>query len=75
MEGELNSKENKGIIPRIISDIFKVTNKMKDVDLTTRVAYFQIYNEKVDDLLDKTRTNLAISEDKKGTPYVKVILN
>ena len=72
MEGVLKNKEKMGIIPRITKDIFKVTDKMKNVDLNIKVAYFEIYNEKVSDLFDKTRVNLAISEDKKGTPYVRV---
>lgn len=35
------------------------------------MAYFEIYNEKIRDLLDVTRTNLSIHEDKERVPYVK----
>lgn len=35
------------------------------------MSYFEIYNEKIRDLLDITRTNLPIHEDKNRVPYVK----
>lgn len=38
-----------------------------------KVSYFEIYNEKIRDLLDVTKMNLPIHEDKNRVPYVKGI--
>uniref|UniRef100_A0A8C1UGV8 Kinesin-like protein n=1 Tax=Cyprinus carpio TaxID=7962 RepID=A0A8C1UGV8_CYPCA len=35
------------------------------------VSYFEIYMEKIRDLLDVTKTNLSVHEDKNRVPYVK----
>ena len=70
--GELKDKEMKGIIPRIIEDIYEHSKEEKKVSLNVKVAYFEIYNEVIRDLLDKSKTNLPIHEDKFRSPYVKV---
>jgi kinesin family protein 5 len=36
-----------------------------------KIAYFEIYNERIRDLLDVTKTNLTIHEDKNRVPFVK----
>uniref|UniRef100_A0A8C2EXU1 Kinesin-like protein n=1 Tax=Cyprinus carpio TaxID=7962 RepID=A0A8C2EXU1_CYPCA len=38
---------------------------------TMEVSYFEIYMEKIRDLLDVTKTNLSVHEDKNRVPYVK----
>ena len=73
MEGVLGNAEKQGIIPRIVSDIFNHIYNMDDENLEfhIKVSYFEIYNERIRDLLDITRTNLPIHEDKNRVPYVK----
>uniref|UniRef100_A0A8V0ZWC8 Kinesin-like protein n=1 Tax=Gallus gallus TaxID=9031 RepID=A0A8V0ZWC8_CHICK len=38
---------------------------------TMEVSYFEIYLDKIRDLLDMTKTNLSVHEDKNRVPYVK----
>uniref|UniRef100_A0A8C8CSL5 Kinesin-like protein n=1 Tax=Oncorhynchus tshawytscha TaxID=74940 RepID=A0A8C8CSL5_ONCTS len=38
---------------------------------TMEVSYFEVYMDKIRDLLDVTKTNLAVHEDKNKIPYVK----
>uniref|UniRef100_A0A7N6BZ37 Kinesin-like protein n=1 Tax=Anabas testudineus TaxID=64144 RepID=A0A7N6BZ37_ANATE len=38
---------------------------------TMEVSYFEIYMDKIRDLLDVTKTNLSVHEDKNRVPYVK----
>uniref|UniRef100_A0A914Z3P9 Kinesin-like protein n=1 Tax=Panagrolaimus superbus TaxID=310955 RepID=A0A914Z3P9_9BILA len=73
MEGVIGDPEKQGIIPRIINDIFNHIYNMEDTNLEfhIKVSYFEIYNEKIRDLLDYTKTNLPIHEDKNRVPYVK----
>ena len=75
MEGVIGDSALQGIIPRIISDIFNHIYNMDDqdgnVEFHIKVSYFEIYNERIRDLLDVTRTNLPIHEDKNRVPYVK----
>ena len=75
MEGVINDPEKQGIIPRIINDIFNFIYNMEDTNLEfhIKVSYYEIYNEKIRDLLDVTKTNLPIHEDKNRVPYVKGI--
>ncbi|CAK5076942.1 unnamed protein product [Meloidogyne enterolobii] len=62
-----------GIIPRIINDIFNHIFNLDDENLEfhIKVSYFEIYNERIRDLLDVTKTNLTIHEDKNRVPFVK----
>ncbi|KAL3314840.1 Kinesin heavy chain isoform 5C [Cichlidogyrus casuarinus] len=72
MEGVMNDQLMQGIIPRIIRDIFDHIYQM-DVNLEfhIKVSYFEIYLDKIRDLLDVSKTNLAVHEDKDRVPYVK----
>ncbi|KAF7255193.1 hypothetical protein EG68_08214 [Paragonimus skrjabini miyazakii] len=84
MEGRIKDAEHKGIIPRIIEDIFLHIEKMDEnleflikvscVSLTesvVQVSYFELYMEKIKDLLDISKTNLPIHETKDRVAYVK----
>lgn len=72
MEGVFENAELQGIIPRIVADIFDhIFNMDEKLEFQIKVSYFEIYNEKIRDLLDMTKTNLAIHEDKNRVPYVK----
>ncbi|XP_046577202.1 LOW QUALITY PROTEIN: kinesin heavy chain-like [Haliotis rubra] len=72
MEGVLGHSQMQGIIPRIIADIFNYIYGMdENLEFHIKVSYFEIYMDKIRDLLDITKTNLSVHEDKNKTPYVK----
>lgn len=50
MEGEVNSEELKGIIPRAVEDIFgKLENGVGDHSV--KISFMELYNEQLEDLL------------------------
>ncbi|XP_072300096.1 kinesin heavy chain-like [Eucyclogobius newberryi] len=72
MEGVLHDEENMGVIPRIASDIFSHIYSMdQNLEFHIKVSYFEIYLDKIRDLLDVTKTNLSVHEDKNRVPFVK----
>ncbi|KAH6938766.1 hypothetical protein HPB50_012425 [Hyalomma asiaticum] len=73
MEGVLGDSYSQGIIPRIINDIFNHIYSMdENIEFHIKVSYFEIYLDKIRDLLDVTKTNLSVHEDKNRVPFVKV---
>uniref|UniRef100_A0A8C4YJY8 Kinesin family member 5A n=1 Tax=Gopherus evgoodei TaxID=1825980 RepID=A0A8C4YJY8_9SAUR len=72
MEGKLHDPQLMGIIPRIARDIFNHIYAMdENLEFHIKVSYFEIYLDKIRDLLDVTKTNLSVHEDKNRVPYVK----
>uniref|UniRef100_A0A8C5A1D5 Kinesin-like protein n=1 Tax=Gadus morhua TaxID=8049 RepID=A0A8C5A1D5_GADMO len=72
MEGKLHDPHQMGIIPRIAEDIFNHIFAMdENLEFHIKVSYFEIYMDKIRDLLDVTKTNLAVHEDKNRVPFVK----
>nr|XP_026689586.1 kinesin heavy chain isoform X1 [Ciona intestinalis] len=72
MEGVLHDDNLRGIIPRIIDDIFNHIYTMdENLEFHIKISYFEIYLDKVKDLLDVSKTNLSVHEDKNRVPYVK----
>jgi len=72
MEGVMGNPHLQGIIPRIVGDIFSfIYNMDENLEFHIKVSYFEIYMDKIRDLLDVTKTNLAVHEDKNRVPYVK----
>uniref|UniRef100_A0A8B9KV21 Kinesin-like protein n=1 Tax=Astyanax mexicanus TaxID=7994 RepID=A0A8B9KV21_ASTMX len=72
MEGKLHDPNNMGIIPRIADDIFNHIFAMdENLEFHIKVSYFEIYMDKIRDLLDVSKTNLSVHEDKNRVPYVK----
>ncbi|XP_068160472.1 kinesin-1 heavy chain-like isoform X2 [Antennarius striatus] len=72
MEGKLHDPELMGVIPRIVQDIFNYIYSMdENLEFHIKVSYFEVYLDKIRDLLDVTKTNLSVHEDKNRVPYVK----
>ncbi|CAL8343075.1 unnamed protein product [Merluccius merluccius] len=72
MEGLLHDTDSMGIIPRIVQDIFNYIYSMdENLEFHIKVSYFEIYLDKIRDLLDVSKTNLSVHEDKNRVPYVK----
>ena len=61
-----------GIIPRIVQDIFNHIYAMDSMlEFQIKISYFEIYMDKIRDLLDVSKVNLSVREDKNRVPYVK----
>uniref|UniRef100_A0A5K3ES86 Kinesin heavy chain n=1 Tax=Mesocestoides corti TaxID=53468 RepID=A0A5K3ES86_MESCO len=72
MEGVLGDPVLQGIIPRIVHDIFNhIYNMDENLEFHIKVSYFEIYLDKIRDLLDVSKSNLSVHEDKDRVPYVK----
>ncbi|XP_053564167.1 LOW QUALITY PROTEIN: kinesin heavy chain [Bombina bombina] len=72
MEGKLHDPQMMGIIPRIARDIFNYIYSMdENLEFHIKVSYFEIYLDKIRDLLDVSKTNLSVHEDKNRVPFVK----
>ena len=62
----------KGIIPRMVQDIFKkIKEAPDDIEFSIKVSMIEIYNERIRDLLDTKKTNLQIHETKETGIYVQ----
>lgn len=72
MEGVIGNEKLQGIIPRIVQDIFTHIYSMdSSLEFQIKISYFEIYLDKIRDLLDVSKTNLSVHEDKNRVPYVK----
>lgn len=69
MEGDINSDENAGIIPRSVKSIIEKLEAGK-AEYTVRVSYMELYNEVMQDLLvdpnDRSNPELKLCEDLKN---------
>lgn len=53
MEGVIGDQNKQGIIPRIVNDIFNHIYGMEEnLEFHIKVSYFEIYMDKIRDLLD-----------------------
>uniref|UniRef100_A0A3Q1BMN2 Kinesin-like protein n=1 Tax=Amphiprion ocellaris TaxID=80972 RepID=A0A3Q1BMN2_AMPOC len=72
LKGKLHDPDMMGIIPRIVQDIFNYIYSMdENLEFHIKVSYFEIYLDKIKDLLDVSKTNLSVHEDKNRVPFVK----
>lgn len=73
MEGVPSNERMQGIIPRIVQDIFNHIYSMdnSNLEFQIKISYFEIYMDKIRDLLDVSKVNLSVHEDKNRVPYVK----
>lgn len=72
MEGVIGDPVKQGIIPRIVNDIFNHIYTMEmNLEFHIKVSYYEIYMDKIRDLLDVSKVNLSVHEDKNRVPYVK----
>jgi len=72
MEGVIGDAGKQGIIPRIVNDIFNHIYGMEEnLEFHIKVSYFEIYMDKIRDLLDVSKVNLSVHEDKNRVPFVK----
>ena len=63
--------ENRGVIPRMVSFVFdQIHNASVDIEFTVKVSMIEIYMEKIQDLLDRSKTNLKVAEDKQRGIFI-----
>ena len=73
MFGDVNSEENMGIVGRSCNQVFnfiKETKEKNNIDATMKIAMIEIYNEKINDLLNKEGKNLPLREDAETGVYI-----
>lgn len=61
-----------GLIPRLVVALFENIFKCsEDIEFLVKVSYVEIYMERIRDLLDISKDNLAIREDKAKNIYIE----
>ncbi|KAK9468250.1 P-loop containing nucleoside triphosphate hydrolase protein [Lipomyces arxii] len=72
MMGPSIADADRGIIPRIVEQIFaSIMRSPPNIEYTVRVSYMEIYMERIKDLLKSELDNLPIHEEKGKGVYVK----
>ncbi|WEW62043.1 Kinesin heavy chain [Emydomyces testavorans] len=75
MGSDIDDEEGKGIIPRIVEQIFaSIMTSPGNMEYTVRVSYMEIYMERIRDLLLPQNDNLPVHEEKSRGVYVKGLL-
>ena len=75
MGSDIDDEESKGIIPRIVEQIFaSILVSPGNIEYTVRVSYMEIYMERIRDLLQPSNDNLPVHEEKSRGVYVKGLL-
>jgi len=66
MQGpSIDDQQLRGIIPRMNSTIFEgVQNADQNIEFLVKASYIEIYKEKIRDLLDNSKGNLQVREEK-----------
>lgn len=63
-----------GLIPRLVVALFENIYKCsEDIEFLVKVSYVEIYMERIRDLLDISKDNLAIREDKAKNIYIESV--
>ena len=74
IEGEFEKNNNRGIIPRTFEYLFNHIENIEDKDNSInyyiKFAFIEIYNEKINDLLDQNK-KVGIREDKEKGFYLE----
>ncbi|EGS21571.1 kinesin-like protein [Thermochaetoides thermophila DSM 1495] len=75
MGSSIDDEEGKGVIPRIVEQIFaSILSSPANIEYTVRVSYMEIYMERIRDLLAPHNDNLPVHEEKSRGVYVKGLL-
>ena len=66
-----NDPLDQGIIPRIVSQVFKqIELASEDIEFTVKVSMIEIYMERIKDLLNPSKINLQIKQLANGGVFV-----
>jgi kinesin family protein 6/9 len=55
MIGDPSSYKNRGIAPRGVTNVFQAVQEKPEIEFSLAVSYLEIYNDKIYDLLEKSR--------------------
>jgi kinesin family member 5 len=62
---DIYDDSNKGIIPRMVETIFeKILDSEESLEYHIKAGFFEVYNEKIYDLVNIRKTDLKVKEDK-----------
>ena len=76
MFGDVNSEENMGIVSRSCAQVFsymKETKEKDGINTELKVSMIEIYNEQINDLLNKAGKNLQLREDIDQGVYIPTL--
>lgn len=63
---------SKGLLPRILEAVLaQVQSTPSNIDARVKISIVEIYNEKVTDLLDLTKSNLKLRENKNKGVFIE----
>ena len=72
MIGDLHSCEAEGLIPRMLRLIFeKSKEEINHYTSEVSVSMIELYQEKIRDLIDESKNNLNVREDKRKGCYIE----
>jgi hypothetical protein len=73
MQGILEDPDLQGITPRLSRYLFEYidSNKNSNIEFVIKASIIEIYNEKIKDLIDLSKVNLQIREDKVKGIYIE----
>lgn len=68
---DVDNPQLMGIIPRMVMTVFeKIEKSDEHIEFNVKIGYCEIYMEKIRDLLDPTKDNLKVNEDKARGVYI-----
>lgn len=71
MTGDPSNPVLMGITPRMVTTVFDIIdNASENLEFTVKVSFCEIYMEKISDLLDPSKENLKIRENKNKGIYI-----
>ena len=72
MQGpSIDDIETQGIIPRMVRTVFnRIETASEAIEFTVKVSMIEIYMERIKDLIDPTKDNLRIHEEKSKGVYI-----
>ena len=71
---DIENIEMQGIIPRMVRTVFnRIETASEAIEFTVKVSMVEIYMERIRDLIDPTKENLKIHEDKQKGIYMQDI--
>lgn len=75
MQGpNIEDTELQGIIPRMVRTVFnRIETASEAIEFTVKVSMIEIYCEKIRDLIDPSKDNLRVHEDKQKGVYMQDI--
>ena len=75
MGSDISDDDQRGIIPRIVEQMFtSILTSPGNIEYTVGVSYMEIYMERIRDLLMPQNDNLPIHEEKSRGVYVKGLM-